>query len=272
MEDQKEAPISPDPGSRTALVVQLDDGRRAVLPQSYVESSTSLGYALTVFRSQGITVDHTFGLGGDSLFQEAGYTQLSRGRLSNNLYVTAPENPRWEVGHHGDGTDRWDALDSLVDALDRSREQTMAIDRLPETTVPPDDLATTYHEHAVLGAWLNDHTPADVTDQLASAMVRDQGPGPPVETKPELLRIWPGWRQLSAPATAGSTATRRRSVVGPRWRVPSDGMSTGSAGRPRTRHPGMSLICSARCPTAWPPPSAGRQPLAPSRPTDPAGM
>ena len=119
-------------------------------------------------------MDHTFGLGGDSRFQEAGYTQLSRGRLSNNLYVTAPENPRWEVGHHGDGTDRRDALDSLVDALDRSREQTMAIDRLPETTVPPDDLATTYHEHAVLGAWLNDHAPADVTDQLAAAMMRDQ--------------------------------------------------------------------------------------------------
>ncbi len=175
LEDQKEAPSVPDTGPRKDLVVQLDDGRRAVLPQSYVEGSTSLGYALTVFRSQGITVDHTFGLGGDSLFQEAGYTQLSRGRLSNNLYVTAPENPRWEIGHHGDGTDRRDALDSLVDALDRSREQTMAIDRLPETTVlAPDDLATTYHEHAVLGAWLDDHAPADVTDQLAAAMVRDQ--------------------------------------------------------------------------------------------------
>ena len=101
----------------SALVVELDDGRRAVLPRSYVETSTSLGYALTVFRSQGITVDHTFGLGGDSLFQEAGYTQLSRGRLSNNLYVAAPENPRWEIGHHADDTAQRDALQSLVDAL-----------------------------------------------------------------------------------------------------------------------------------------------------------
>ena len=92
-----------------ALVVDLDDGRRAVLLGSYVETSASLGYALTVFRSQGITVDHTFGLGGDSLFQEAGYTQLSRGRLSNNLYVDAPENPRWEIGHHADDTAQRDA-------------------------------------------------------------------------------------------------------------------------------------------------------------------
>ncbi|HEY4947248.1 MAG TPA: MobF family relaxase, partial [Acidimicrobiales bacterium] len=64
----------------STLVVELDDGSRAVLPRDYAEHSTSLGYALTVFRSQGITVDHAFGLGGDALFQEAGYTQLSRGR------------------------------------------------------------------------------------------------------------------------------------------------------------------------------------------------
>ena len=126
-------------------MVQLDDGRQAVLPQDYVENSTSLGYALTVFRSQGITVDHTFGIGGDSLFQEAAYTQLSRGRLSNNLYVATPENPtmgdRSPRRRYPTGGMR---LDSLVDALGRSREQTMARrpdcrrQQIPE---PPDDLA-----------------------------------------------------------------------------------------------------------------------------------
>ncbi len=156
-----------------ALIVELADGRRAVLPRSYAESSTSLGYALTVFRSQGITVDHTFGLGGDSLFQEAGYTQLSRGRLSNNLYVTGPENPRWEIGHHADDTAQRDALQSLVDALSQTREQTMAIDRLPSwASLSPDDLDTTYRQHATLGRWLTDHAPADVTDQLAAAYDR----------------------------------------------------------------------------------------------------
>jgi conjugative relaxase-like TrwC/TraI family protein len=161
-------------GARAAaLVVELADGSRAVLPRSYAESSTSLGYALTVFRSQGITVDHTFGLGGDSLFQEAGYTQLSRGRLSNNLYVTAPENPRWEIGHHAEDTRQRDALQSLVDALSQSREQTMAIDRIPVwASLSPDDLDATYRQHATLGRWLTDHAPADVTDQLAAAYDR----------------------------------------------------------------------------------------------------
>ena len=145
-----------------SLVVQLDDGRQAVLPRSYAEASTSLGYALTVFRSQGITVDHTFGLGGDSLYQEAGYTQLSRGRLSNNLYVASPENPRWEIGHHADDLAQRDALEALVGALSQNKEQTMARDRLPTwPSVSPDDFASAYSEHARLGQWIADHAPID---------------------------------------------------------------------------------------------------------------
>ena len=156
-----------------SLIVQLDDGRRAVLPRSYAETSTSLGYALTVFRSQGITVDHTFGLGGDSLYQEAGYTQLSRGRLSNNLYVAAPENPRWEIGHHADDLSQRDALESLVGALSQNKEQTMARDRLPTwPAVSADDFASAYREHARLGQWITEHAPPDVTDQLAAAYER----------------------------------------------------------------------------------------------------
>ena len=156
-----------------SLVVQLDDGQRAILPATYLESSTSLGYALTVFRSQGITVDHTFGIGGDSLYQEAGYTQLSRGRLSNNVYVTAPENPRWEIGHHADDLKQRDALQSLADALAQSREQTMARDRLPTwSALSQNELDAAYREHATLGRWIAEHTPADVTRQLADAYIR----------------------------------------------------------------------------------------------------
>ena len=159
--------------STGSLVVQLDDGRQALLPRSYAETSTSLGYALTVFRSQGITVDHTFGLGGDSLYQEAGYTQLSRGRLSNNLYVASPENPRWEIGHHADDLTQRDALQSLVDALSQNREQTMARDRVPTwPVVTSEDLHAAFREHASLGQWIADHAPADVTRQLADAYLR----------------------------------------------------------------------------------------------------
>ena len=155
-----------------ALVVDLDDGRRPCSLSRYVERPRSLGYALTVFRAQGITVDHAFVLGDDSLFQEAAYTQLSRGRLSNSLYVTAPENPRWEIGHHAED-ERRDALEGLVEALARSREQTMARDRLPQWPTPSTgDPAATYARYAELGRWLTDHAPPDVTDELAAASTR----------------------------------------------------------------------------------------------------
>ena len=97
----------------------------------YLEESTSLGYALTVFRSQGITVDHAFLLGNDTLFQEAGYTALSRGRLSNHLYAVAPDNPRAEIAHGDEIPPHQDPLAGLVEALSHSHEQTMALESLP---------------------------------------------------------------------------------------------------------------------------------------------
>ncbi len=123
------------PGQRgEALVVELASGQHVTLSSQYLEESTSLGYAMTVFRSQGITVDHAFLLGTDTLFQEAGYTALSRGRLSNHLYAVASENPRAEIAHVDEVTPHQDALAGLVDALSRSHEQTMALESLPART------------------------------------------------------------------------------------------------------------------------------------------
>jgi len=120
------------PGQRDkALVVELASGQHVTLSSQYLEESTSLGYAMTVFRSQGITVDHAFLLGNDTMFQEAGYTALSRGRLSNHLYAVAFENSRAEIAHLDEVAPHQDALAGLVDALSRSHEQTMALESLP---------------------------------------------------------------------------------------------------------------------------------------------
>jgi conjugative relaxase-like TrwC/TraI family protein len=119
-------------GDVPALLVDLDAGGRVALGHDYIEESTSLGYALTVFRAQGVTVDHAFVLGDETLFQEAAYTAMSRGRTSNHLYATMGDDLRSEVGHEV-RDDRRDAMASLVTSLSASREQTMAIDRLPES-------------------------------------------------------------------------------------------------------------------------------------------
>src|SRR5664280_473459 len=61
-----------------------------------------LGYVLTVVYPLGVTIDRAFGIGGDRLFQKANHTHPTHGRRSNSLYVTAPENPRQEVGRNAE--------------------------------------------------------------------------------------------------------------------------------------------------------------------------
>jgi ATP-dependent exoDNAse (exonuclease V) alpha subunit len=128
-----------------ALLVDLDAGGRVALGHDYIGESTSLGYALTVFRAQGVTVDHAFVLSDETLFQEAAYTAMSRGRTSNHLYATMGEDLRSEIGHEIHD-DRRDAMTSLVTSLSSSREQTMAIDHLPETPGAP-------RERPVIDEW-----------------------------------------------------------------------------------------------------------------------
>ncbi len=164
---QRARSVEGDVQRAAGLVVTLDDGQRVVLPAEYVRTSTSLGYALTVFQSQGITVDHAFGLAGAGLSQEAGYTQLSRGRLSNNLYVASADNPRWEIGHHAEDRQLRDQMDELVSSLSNSFEQRMARDSLANwTTIDADRLAAAYTRLDQLGHDLTSQAPHDFGPSL----------------------------------------------------------------------------------------------------------
>ena len=49
-------------------------------------------------RPKGATVDRAFLLGSDQLYREAGYVGMSRGRLSNELFVVASRPGRWRRG------------------------------------------------------------------------------------------------------------------------------------------------------------------------------
>lgn len=72
------------------LVVDVDGGRRVEVPADYLESGhIGHAYARTIHKAQGVTCDRALLLGTESLFAEAGYTGLSRGRDHNHLYVAA---------------------------------------------------------------------------------------------------------------------------------------------------------------------------------------
>jgi Ti-type conjugative transfer relaxase TraA len=72
------------------LRVELDNGRRVDLPESYAhDGHLDHAYATTAHRAQGATVDRAVVLGSDELYREWGYTALSRHRHEARFYVTA---------------------------------------------------------------------------------------------------------------------------------------------------------------------------------------
>ncbi len=72
---------------RDGLHIATDDGRHLALDWEYVQKHVTHGYAITGHKAQGLTVDHTFVYGSDTLYREWGYVALSRGRQSNRLYL-----------------------------------------------------------------------------------------------------------------------------------------------------------------------------------------
>ncbi|MDJ0396180.1 MobF family relaxase [Rhodococcus sp. G-MC3] len=68
-------------------VRHVDHGGRIRLPAGYVEQYCELGYAATIHRSQGMTVDTAHVLVDDTMNRQSLYVGLTRGRTGNNLYV-----------------------------------------------------------------------------------------------------------------------------------------------------------------------------------------
>jgi hypothetical protein len=80
--------VHPDLG---ALTVRFDDGRQVLLPPGFTAGNRlSHGYAITVHRSQGATVDATHYLD-DSGGRELAYVALSRARHRSTVYTHADD-------------------------------------------------------------------------------------------------------------------------------------------------------------------------------------
>ena len=85
-------------------VVPADRPGRAVhLPAHYVAEHVQLGYAITVHRAQGRTVDHAHVIATPGMSREHLYVGLTRGRASNHAYVVTDDDGP-VVGSH-DGVD-----------------------------------------------------------------------------------------------------------------------------------------------------------------------
>ncbi|WP_242474753.1 MobF family relaxase [Tomitella cavernea] len=75
-------------GEDGSLAVRsIDSGGQIVLPAGYVAAHTELGYAATIHRAQGMTVDTAKVLAGPGMDRSALYVGLTRGRSENAVWV-----------------------------------------------------------------------------------------------------------------------------------------------------------------------------------------
>ena len=94
------------------------------LPSDYLDAGHVMnGYAITGHKAQGLTCDHTYVLGTESLYREWGYVAMSRGRQSNQLYH-GPGIDDEDALHHPVHIDHSDGVATLAGHLRRTRAET----------------------------------------------------------------------------------------------------------------------------------------------------
>lgn len=90
----------------TITATREDTGATVSIPHEYAQESMELGYACTVHRSQGITVDTDHLCLEESMSREQLYVGMTRGKASNRLYINLSaaeeeaESPdQWNLMH-----------------------------------------------------------------------------------------------------------------------------------------------------------------------------
>lgn len=124
-------------------------GKALVLPAGYVASEVELGYASTVHRAQGSTVDTAHALiNPDTAARELLYVALTRGRHRNEAYVIQPD-PH-EVEPHLDQPDTHDVTGQLARVLARSDADLSATETLKLEVDRHASLSTLLSEYDLL--------------------------------------------------------------------------------------------------------------------------
>src|SRR5690606_7337526 len=125
---------------RQEMTLTGPDQQRTLVPFDYAAAGhLTHGYATTIHKAQGATIDRCFILADDTPNREHAYTALSRGRHSNDLFMLGA-TPRVEERHAAEVD--FDPLHAARRVFARSTGKTLATDQ----AVPPTDLARLHRE------------------------------------------------------------------------------------------------------------------------------
>lgn len=157
--------------TRHQMILGTDTGDQVTVPFAYAaEGHLTHGYATTIHKAQGATVDRCLVLLDDSTSREHAYTALSRGRRGNDLFV-ATEDRRIDERHATEI--KHDPLADLRAAIRRRAAKRMAVDQVEP---PPVRLDQLQRERGELRLRLGDGPPDPSWEhrRLSEALTREQ--------------------------------------------------------------------------------------------------
>lgn len=105
-------------------VKHLETGAVVVLPADYVAAHVELGYATTIHREQGTTVDTAHAMVGVGMTRNELYTAITRGAASNRVYVESDDV--LDLDPHRQPNLERAVLNALKAVLDRDGEEKSA--------------------------------------------------------------------------------------------------------------------------------------------------
>ena len=104
---------------------------QVTLPAAYLQAgNVGHAYAMTINKAHGMTCDRTMTLGNDQLYRELTYEALSRGRLSNQLYVPRSCMLDIEDSPHARTQTPADPMESLAHGVQQPRAKHLALDEM----------------------------------------------------------------------------------------------------------------------------------------------
>ncbi|AHI20865.1 MULTISPECIES: MobF family relaxase [Actinomycetes] len=189
-------------------------GAELVLPAEYVAEDVELGYATTVHRAQGASVDTVHALvDPETASRELFYVAMTRGKQNNTAYIIQPD-PH-EIEPHLETAEPLTRIEQLHRVLARSDADLSATETLKHEVDRHASLATLVHEYDVL---------AREAQVERSAAYLDVAPFP--EAVADDVFTSPHYEQLEAAITrheaTGHSPTRVLTALAPRLQPTSD--------------------------------------------------
>ena len=128
-------------------------GQAIVLPAGYVRDQVELGYATTVHRAQGSTVDTAHAiLDPQTATRELLYVALTRGRTGNHVYVPT-DQPAGVEDHHDEHGQVWDGRRVLEHVMARSSATPTATETLSLAVEEHSSLTQLVSEYETIAAY-----------------------------------------------------------------------------------------------------------------------